>query len=207
MLIHSLRTSMCLLIFIHAFRHFRWLGGQGQWSCLFRRPHQVHGHFLQNWNFTNNPWKLLYLSGWSWSQFSIMAIPGAPHNFTLSTFTLNFLLSHILPNSLTNLPNFYSESATSAVSSANNSWFISNLPEAATICTQQLQPFPNHPNIHLSISQTTPSIYTLNNHGDITQPCLNPTLTGNHSLTSFPPGHMPYYLHKNSALLSTIYCN
>ena len=29
-------------------------------------------HFPQNWNFTNNPWKLLYLSGWSWFQFSIM---------------------------------------------------------------------------------------------------------------------------------------
>ena len=26
---HSLRTSMCLLIFIHAFRHFRWPGGGG----------------------------------------------------------------------------------------------------------------------------------------------------------------------------------
>ena len=38
----------------------------------------------------------------------------------LPTFTLYFLLSHILPNSLTSLHNF-SESATSAVSSANNS--------------------------------------------------------------------------------------
>ena len=44
------------------------------------------------------------------------------------TFTLNSLLSHILPNSLTSLHNFSSESATSAVSSANNSLFISNLP-------------------------------------------------------------------------------
>ena len=44
----------------------------------------------------------------------------------LPTFTLNFLHSHTLPNSLTNLYNF-SRSATSAVSSASYSWFISNL--------------------------------------------------------------------------------
>ena len=73
LLIHSLRTSICLLIFIHAFRHFRWPGGRGQWSCLFRGPHQLQGHFPQPWNFTNFPWKLIYLSGWSWFQFSIMA--------------------------------------------------------------------------------------------------------------------------------------
>ena len=40
---------------------------------------------------------------------------------------------------------------------------------------------------------------------DITQPCLNPTLTGNHSSHHFLPGHTPYYLHKNSTLLSTIF--
>ena len=45
----------------------------------------------------------------------------------LPTFTLNFLLSHNLPNSLTILPNFSSESDTSPKSSANSSWFISNL--------------------------------------------------------------------------------
>ena len=39
----------------------------------------------------------------------------------LPTFTLNFLLSHTVPNSLTSPHNFYSELATSAVSSANNS--------------------------------------------------------------------------------------
>ena len=43
------------------------------------------------------------------------------------TFALNSLLLHTLPNSLTN-PHNWSESATSAVSSANTSWFISNLP-------------------------------------------------------------------------------
>ena len=48
---------------------------------------------------------------------------------------------------------------------------------------------------------------TLNNHGYITQQCLNPTLTGNHHSHHFAPGHTPYYLHKNSALLSTISTN
>ena len=46
----------------------------------------------------------------------------------LPTFTLNFLFSHTLPNSLTGIHNFSSDSATSAVSSANNSWFTSHLP-------------------------------------------------------------------------------
>ena len=75
------------------------------------------------------------------STFSITCIlsplPYLEHLITLllPTFTINLLLSHTLPNSITNLHNFSSESATSAVSSANNSWFISNLPQFA------LQPF------------------------------------------------------------------
>ena len=71
----------------------------------------------------------------------------------LQTFTLNFLLSHTLPNSLTSLNNF-SESATSAVSSPNNSWFISNLPPFALSSSSS---FPSTPT---STSQTAPSIYT-----------------------------------------------
>ena len=48
-------------------------------------------------------------------------------------------LSSTLPNSITSLHNFSSESATSAVSSANNSWFISNLPHShlATLALSQ----------------------------------------------------------------------
>ena len=42
-------------------------------------------------------------------------------------------------------------------------------------------------------SRTTPSIYTLNNHGDNTQPCLNPTLTRNHSLTFIPTRTHAHY--------------
>ena len=58
-----------------------------------------------------------------------ITIPGAPHNFTL-TYIHSQLSSfaYSTMHSLTSLPNFSSESATSAVSSANNSWFISNLP-------------------------------------------------------------------------------
>ena len=58
------------------------------------------------------------------------SLPNLDHPITLllPTLTLNFLLSHTLPNSLTNLHNFFSASATTAVSSANNSWFISNVP-------------------------------------------------------------------------------
>ena len=102
-------------------------------------------------------------------------LPNLEHLITLllATFTLNFLLSHTLPNSLTNLPNFSSESATSAVSSANNSWFISNLPPLALSSSN---PFPS--------TQTFTSRMTIDIY--ITQPCLNPTLTGNHSITSFP---------------------
>ena len=76
------------------------------------------------------------------------SIPRSLQNFTLTDiFTGNFLLSHILPDSLTSQHNFSSESATTAVSSANNSWFISNLP---LNYTQQYQPFHKHPCIHLS---------------------------------------------------------
>ena len=71
----------------------------------------------------------------------------------LPTFTLNFLLSHALPNLLNSLHNFYSESATNAVSSANNSWFPSNLPQFTTKCALLPQ---KHPPV---TSPTTPSIY------------------------------------------------
>ena len=74
LIIHSLRTSMCLQIFIHAFHHFPWPGRRGWWPWLFRRPHQVNSHFPYTWNFIYIPQKLLYLSGWSWFQFSMPAV-------------------------------------------------------------------------------------------------------------------------------------
>ena len=71
-----------LQIFIHAFHHFPWPGWQGQWHWLFRCPHQLHGHFPHFWNFIYNPQKLLYLSGWSWFQFSIPGVwPDRPVNW------------------------------------------------------------------------------------------------------------------------------
>ena len=64
----------------------------------------------------------------------------------------------------------------------------------ATIRTQPVQPFPRHHRIHLS-HHTVDILYsTLNNHGDITQPCLNTTLTGNHKLTSIPTLNGLYYI-------------
>ena len=75
----------------------------------------------------------------------------------------------------------------------------------ATICLWQFQPFPKHPGINLLRNPIHIYECTLNNHGDITQPYLNPTLTGNNSLTSIPIQTRAYYLHRDSALLSTIF--
>ena len=68
LIIHSLRTSMCLQIFIHLSATF-----QDRWPWVFHPPRQIHGHFPHPWNFIYYPQKLLYLSGWSWFQFSIPA--------------------------------------------------------------------------------------------------------------------------------------
>ena len=71
-----------------------------------------------------------YFKGFPFSiTFIRPPFPYLVHLITLlfPIFTLNFL-SHTLPNSLTILHNFSSESAASAISYANNRWFISNLP-------------------------------------------------------------------------------
>ena len=112
-----------------------------------------------------------------------MRLPSFPYlehlvTLLLLTYTLNVLLSHTLPNSLISLQKFSSESATSAVSSANNSCLSQtcyHLHSAVAVLSQA-------PLIAYT-SRTTPSIYTLIIHGDITQPCLYQTLTGNHTLT------------------------
>ena len=57
-------------------------------------------------------------------------------------------------------------------SSANNTWFISTSHQLHS-AMPALSQVPVH-------SPLAPHNYL----GDITQPCLNPTLTGNHSLTS-----------------------
>ena len=107
-----------------------------------------------------------------------ISIPRAPRNFTF-TYSNSQFSSFAYSTELTHQShNFSSESATSVVSSANNSRFISNLPPFALSSSC---PFPSTLTFTF---QTTPSIYILNNHGDITQPYLNLTLIGNHSLTS-----------------------
>ena len=64
---------MCLQIFIHAFRHFPWLGQRGRCPWPYHLPHQVHGLFRQPWPFIYYPWKFLFLSGCWWYQFYVMA--------------------------------------------------------------------------------------------------------------------------------------
>ena len=119
--------------------------------------------------------------------------------YFLPPFTLNFLVSRTLPNSITSLLNFSSESATSAVSSANNSWFISNLPPfTSTVPALSQAPLhsplaPHHANIYHTTMKTS------------SQPCLKPTLTGNYPLTSIPTRTHAILSPRNSAPLSTIY--
>ena len=90
------------------------------------------------------------------SPFSITFIrpplPYLEHLITLllPTLTLNFVFSHTISNSLTNLHS--SESATSAVSSANNSWFISSMEKFA------LSNSSHFPSTLTFTSRTTPSI-------------------------------------------------
>ena len=76
-------------------------------------------------------------------------------------------------------------SATSAVSSAKKQ--LVDL-EPATIQTQQLQPFPKHPNIHLS--NHIIHIYvkqSRRHHTALSQSNINGTVHSHH----FPPEHMP----------------
>ena len=82
LLIDSLRTSICVCKYLYMLSAtFDDQSGPGQWPCLFPLPHQVQGHFPWPWNFIYNPWKLLYLSGWSWFQFSIQAQLGLFHPY------------------------------------------------------------------------------------------------------------------------------
>ena len=68
-------------------------------------------------------------------------LPYLEHLITLllTTFTRNFLLSHILPNSFTNQHNFWRKCEYSCQKE--------NIPQEYS---KQLQPFPKHPNIHLA---------------------------------------------------------
>ena len=112
-------------------------------SHSFYAPHPFH---ILHRSATCDPRYIKQSTSSNSSPFSITCIqslfPYLEHLITLllATFTLNFLHPHTLPNSLTNIPNFSSESATSAVSSANNSWFISNLPP---ITLSSSDPFPS----------------------------------------------------------------
>ena len=84
-------------------------------------------------------------------------IPRVSHNFSLTnTHSLNFLLSHTLPNPQTRLHNFSFESAISSVSAANNCWFISNLYHlhSAVPALSQAPCVPlSHHTIHIYMKQ------------------------------------------------------
>src|SRR5678816_4300569 len=97
----------------------------------------------------------------------------------LSTFTFKPLLLHTLPNLSTNPLKLSSDSPQRTKSSAYNREGTLHSSPFSTILT----PFPAIPT---SNSFITPSIYKLNNQGDITQPCLTPLLILNQSpLTPF----------------------
>ena len=99
-------------------------------STLFSIPHALYKPFILCTTYISHPpsaptYDRRYLN---WSHhvshaFIRPLFPYLEHLITLllPTFNLNFLLLHTLPNSLTSLPNFSSELATSAVSSENNS--------------------------------------------------------------------------------------
>ena len=75
--------------------------------------------------------------------------------FRLPTFTLNFLLSHILWKLTHQSTLLLSESATDAVSSENKSWFIARLPQFAHKSSSLL------PSTLAFTWCATPSIYTV----------------------------------------------
>ena len=88
----------------------------------------------------------------------------------------SFFVRILYPNLFTSLHNFSSESATSAVSSENTADLSQTSYSSSPLTSTRA-----------FTSRATPFICTLKNHEDATQPCLNPKLTGNHSLTSIPP--------------------
>merc|ERR1711888_557078 len=107
--------------------------------------------------------------------------------------TVNFLLLHTFPNSFTSSSNFSSLSPTNKVSSANmnHSTFHSQFLLASH------RHAPTSPAFSLT-SLITPSINTLNSHGDIMQPCCRPTFTLNHSLSSL---HTLTHTHTHTTTL------
>ena len=114
LIIHSLRTLRCLQIFIHAFRHFPWPGRLGRWPWLFHRHHLVHGHNPHPCIFIYNPQKLLYFSGWSWSQFSIPVrssllheCPQNPFLFSITYFLYGWQNLHKQKHFLKTLSTFF----------------------------------------------------------------------------------------------------
>ena len=151
-------------------------------------PHPLMWH-LAFW-VPCDPRYLKQFTSFNWSPYSFTYIQPLftyleqYHNFPLPIFTPPFFFHSLYQ---THLP----------------LCTTSSLSQPLVLCRQQISlvylkpaiPFPRSssslfPSTPAFASLTTPNtyiyIYTLNNHDDITQPCLNPTLTGNYSLTSIP---------------------
>src|SRR5215470_11588509 len=113
----------------------------------------------------------------------IYTLPFSPTLITLllSPLILTFLFPHTLSNAVTNLCKLPSVSPIKIVSSAYRSIHTLQCSPPLSPCTFK----PSSPHSLLT-SLTILSIYTLNNHGDITQPCLSPTFTSNISPTLSP---------------------
>ena len=124
-------------------------------STLFSAPHALNPPFI----LCTNPFHICHLAPQVLKQSTTSY--GSPFSLTcirltftylnnlltllLPTLTRYFLLWHSLPNLLTRLTQCHrylwgSLEYTSAVSSANNSWFISNLPHLAS---NSSSPFSN----------------------------------------------------------------
>src|SRR5215469_15782276 len=129
--------------------------------------------------------------------------PFSPTLITLlfSPFTDNFLFIHTLLNTVTNLCKLSFDSPNRTVSSANNSTFTLHTPPPLILF--KLKPSSPH---SLLTSLTTLSLYRLNNQGDITHPCHNPTFTSN--ISPLTPSTRTHALtHTRSAIkIKSFHC-
>ena len=87
--------------------------------------------------------------------------------------------------------------------SNSNPIFSQTISNSFTICWESALLFYSFPSLPVTLSfarLTTLLKETLKNHGDITNPCLNPLLTSKYSLTLFP--HLTHALLPSYSLFS-----
>ena len=129
---------------------------------------------------------------------SLISMPRAPHNCTLiPTFTFNFLLSELYQ---THSPVYtispLSQPLVRDVSSANNSWFIANLPPFALSSSN---PFPGTLTF---TSRTTSSIYIY-----IKQPWKHHTALSQSNINRKPLTHIISHPNTRPTIhIKTLHC-